>query len=122
MRKVSEDSKKNRISATKPKDGTNTSRRKSERQDEKKSEPETKIIRRRKREPLVEGERTFNATTLRSGDKFTFLSPGKGKKAYICTVLDSEVVFERDDKHTYKRHLSEIPEIVKTCQLVCTLI
>lgn len=136
MRKVSEESKKNNVSATKPKDRANTSRRKNKGQDEEKSEStgcdvrsgksqeEVLTIKKTRKKKIIEPEglRTFDATTLRSGDKFTFLSPGKGKKSYVCTVLGSDVLFERDDKHTYTRHLSEISEIVKSYHLVCTLI
>lgn len=69
-----------------------------------------------------EGPRVFDAKSLKDGDKFTFLAPGRGKKSYVCTVQGTEVLFERNDKHTYTRHLAEMPEIVRSCQLVCTLI
>ena len=125
MRKVQQDSNKTVSDTTKPKDGNNPRRRKNKRQDEVPSEGTIRHVRlrRSKKKVLVpEGPRTFNPRDLRLGDKFTFSAPGKGKKTYICTVIGDEVLFERNDKHTYTRHLQEMPEIVRACNLVCTLI
>ena len=138
MRKMQQDSKKKSINTTKPKDGVNKRGRKNKGQDEKKPESAVSHVRpgrsheevlekpvvKRKSKKIVEpeGPRSFNANALRTGDKFTFLAPGKGKKTYVCTVIGSEVLFERNDKHTYTRQLQEMPEIVRVCNLVCTLI
>jgi hypothetical protein len=136
MPKMPKESSKKLPNTTKPKDRTNTSGRKNKGQDEKKPEntgsyvrsrgPEEEILKtkktRKKKEVEPEGIRVFKSDSLRSGDRFTFISPGKGNKKYICTVTGSTVVFERNDKHTYTRHLSEIPEIVRSCRLECTLI
>jgi hypothetical protein len=125
MPKVPKVSKKKLPDSTKPKDGADTSRRKNKGQDEKKPENPVSNVRQRrsKKKVLVpEGPRVFDAKNLKNGDKFTFPAPGRGKKTYICTVQGAEVLFERNDKHTYTRHLAEMPDIVRSCQLECTLI
>lgn len=66
--------------------------------------------------------RTFDVHTLRSGDQFTFLAPGKGKKTYICTVEGYNVLFERNDNHKYTRSLSDLQSIIKSCNLECVLL
>jgi hypothetical protein len=135
MPKVPKVSKKKLPSTPVTKDGTNKRGRKNKGQDEKKSESTVSDVRqggpkeevlvkktRKKKEVVPEGPRTFNYNDLRDGDKFTFLAPGKGKKTYTCTVQGSEILFERNDKHTYTRHLSEMIDIIKSCHLECTLI
>lgn len=127
MPKVPKVSKKKLPSTPVTEDGTNKRGRKNKGQDEespKVSSSECKIRPRRSKKKVLEpeGPRTFNSSDLRNGDKFTFLAPGRGKKTYICTIQGSEVLFERNDKHTYTRHLAEMPDIIKSCQLECTLI
>jgi hypothetical protein len=125
MRKMPEGSSKKDISPPSTKDGTNKRRRKNKGQDETTSQNPISNVRPRRSKKKVlepEGPRVFDVKFLRDGDKFTFLAPGKGKKTYVCTVQGEEVLFERNDKHTYTRHLHELSEIVRSCSLECTLV
>lgn len=123
MRKVSKNSKEKLPDAVESKGGTNPRRRKSKGSHEERSKPELQNVRQRKRTQVVdEIPRSFDVNTLRSGDRFTFLAPGKGKKTYICTVEGYNVLFERNDNHKYTRPLSDLQSIIKLCNLECVLL
>ena len=140
MSKVPRISKKKLPDTPKSKDGVNTSRRKNKRQNEKSTEvsssiseirqgksetdvlvvPTVKKIR-TKKEVIPESERSFNSKDIRDGDMFSFLSPGNGKMTYVCTVIGTQVLFERNDKHAYLRPLADMETIINYCKLKCTL-
>lgn len=109
-------------SPPKTKRRVNPRRRKNKRHDEKESKIELQDVRPGKPSTKVLTTQVFNVHLLRDGDKFTFTSPGKGKRTYICTIKGNEVLFERSDKHSYTRRLDELPSIVQSCRLDCTLI
>ena len=121
MPKVSKTSKKKVPSNTKADNRTNPRGRKSKRQDEESPKTRESILRQGKHETQVL-EKPFDLSKLKTGDKFKFIAPGKGKRSYTCTVQDREVLFERDDGHSYTRPFNETKDLVINWKLECVLV
>ena len=135
MPRVRKDSKKADVETTKATSGTNVRRRKNKGSDEAKPKTPTGLLRprRSKKEVLSPAEtkvivppapvvRVFDVNKLKTGDKFTFISPGKAKRAYICIVTGSSIQCERDDKYKYERPKDELLQILKSYNVSCTLL
>lgn len=117
MRKVQRKSKKG-VSDTKQTEGrANSSRRKSKGPDKERSEPEIQNVRRQQGEQVVES--TKELSNIENGDKFYFISPGKGKKKYTCIVEGNQIYFERDDKYNFKRNKNDFKEMVTRYKIEC---
>ena len=125
MPRVRKDSKKTDVKTTKVKDGPNPRRRKSKGQDEKSPETPKLLLRpgKHEKQTVVIVPEKFDLRKMRQGTKFTFIAPGKSKKCYVCTRMDGEVLFERqDDKHSYTRTLDDVVELIGRLKLECTII
>lgn len=83
-------------------------------------EPQPKVKRAKK---IIDNTlRVFDCNDLRNKDKFSFKSPGRANNEYICTVKNSVVILKRNDGKEFKRNLCDIPYLVKTYNLNCTLL
>ena len=116
MRKMQRNSKK-RVSKTLQTEGrTNNSRQKSKRSDKKRPEPEIQNVRQREDEVVNSNKEISN---IENGDKFYFISPGRGKKKYTCLVEGNQIYFERDDKYNFKRNKNDFKEMIIRYKIEC---
>lgn len=129
MPRVRKDSKKTDSPITKTSSGNNSRRRKNKGHDEESSPSPARVLRQRRSkkeilvpEPVAPIVKVFDINKLKTGDKFTFVSPGKAKRSYTCIVTGSTILCERDDKYKYERPKDELFQILKSYNVSCTLL